>query len=131
MVGDSEGWEEDRMNDGATQRLCALADIPDGASRGFTIARADGASLRVFAVRRGETVHAYLNRCPHRGTPLDWRPDDFLDREGRNIVCATHGAIFRVEDGVCIAGPCAGDQLTPLPLERRGDDLHAPADPEG
>lgn len=111
-------------------RLCALQDIPDGASKGFTLERASGLPLRVFAVRRGETVWAYVNRCPHRGTPLDWQPDDFLDREGRHIVCATHGALFQVEDGVCIAGPCPGEQLTPLPLERRGDDFYAPADAE-
>lgn len=111
-------------------RLCALAEIPDGGSRGFTLARGDAPGLRVFAVRRGESVWAYVNRCPHRGTPLDWRPDDFLDREGRHIVCATHGAVFQLEDGVCIAGPCPGEQLTPLPLERRGSDLYAPADPE-
>lgn len=30
--------------------------------------------------------------------------------------CATHGAIFRVEDGVCLAGPCQGDQLEPWPV---------------
>jgi nitrite reductase/ring-hydroxylating ferredoxin subunit len=113
-----------------TQRLCAVDDIPDGGSRGFTLQRATGPALRVLAVRRGEAVYAYLNRCPHRGTPLDWRPDDFLDREGRHIVCASHGALFRVEDGVCLAGPCQGDQLTPLPLERRGEELRAPVDPE-
>ena len=111
-------------------RLCALEDIPDGASRGFTLERCDGRGLRVFAVRRGEAVWAYVNRCPHRGTPLDWQPDDFLDRDGRHIVCATHGAVFRLEDGVCIAGPCPGEQLTPLPLERRGEALYAAADAE-
>jgi nitrite reductase/ring-hydroxylating ferredoxin subunit len=111
-----------------TQRLCALSEIPDGGSRSFTLRGADGRRLRVFAVRRGEAVHAYVNRCPHRGTPLDWRPDDFLDPEGRHIVCATHGAVFQIDDGVCIAGPCPGEQLTPVPLERRGEELLAPLD---
>lgn len=114
------------MQEGETQRLCALSDIPDGGSRGFTLHDAGGRALRVFAVRRGDVVHAYLNRCPHRGTPLDWRPDDFLDPEGRHILCATHGAVFQVADGVCIAGPCPGEQLTPVPLECRGEDLFAP-----
>jgi nitrite reductase/ring-hydroxylating ferredoxin subunit len=117
--------------DGATQLLCRLDDVPDGGSRGFRLRDAEGREQRVFAVRRGEALWAYRNVCPHRGTPLDWRPDDFLDREGRHIVCATHGAVFRVEDGVCIAGPCPGEQLTPLPLERRGDRFFAPRDVEG
>ena len=57
----------------------------------------------------------YHNRCPHRGTPLDWQPGQFLDREGAHLVCATHGALFRLADGFCVAGPCAGDALSPLP----------------
>lgn len=114
----------------ATQRLCDIAEIPDGASLGLTLDRPDGRPLRVFAVRRGDVVVAYVNSCPHRGTPLDWQPNDFLDHEGRHIVCATHGALFRIEDGVCVSGPCPGEQLTPLPLENRAGTLFAPADPE-
>ena len=86
--------------------------------------------MRIFAVRRGDTVRAYVNRCPHRGTPLDWVPDQLLDEAGRDLVCATHGARFRVEDGVCIAGPCVGDQLVPVPLALRDGDLYAPAEIE-
>ena len=124
MSGEASG------EDGAIQRLCAQREIPDGGSRGFTLRAADGREVRVFAVRRGDVVRAYVNRCPHRGTPLDWRPHEFLDPDGRHILCATHGAVFRIEDGVCIAGPCTFEQLTPLPLERRGDELFASADPE-
>lgn len=116
---------------GPTQPLCRLSEVPDGGSRGFELRDASGRPVRVFAVRRGDALWAYVNVCPHRGTPLDWRPHDFLDREGRHIVCATHGAVFRVEDGACIAGPCPGEQLTPLPLERRGDRFFAALDPEG
>jgi nitrite reductase/ring-hydroxylating ferredoxin subunit len=108
--------------------LCRLDEIPDGAARGFLLRDAAGREVRIFAVRRGAAVHAYVNRCPHRGTPLDWTPDHLLDAEGRHLVCATHGAIFRVEDGVCLAGPCAGDQLTPVPLEVAGGMLRAPAE---
>ena len=56
-------------------------------------------------------VRVFQNSCPHRGTPLDWLPDRFLDRGGRHILCATHGALFRIEDGFCLSGPCAGARL--------------------
>jgi nitrite reductase/ring-hydroxylating ferredoxin subunit len=94
--------------------VCRLDDIPDGGAKGLVVPDPDGAVLRVIVLRNGSEVGAYRNRCPHRGTPLDLRPDDFLDRDGRHIVCGTHGAIFRKEDGYCVAGPCAGDRLTPI-----------------
>jgi nitrite reductase/ring-hydroxylating ferredoxin subunit len=33
------------------------------------------------------------------------------------IQCATHGAIFRIEDGYCLRGPCAGESLQKLHLK--------------
>ena len=57
---------------------------------------------------------AYVNACPHIGTPLDWVPDRFLSRDGTRIICATHGAEFRINDGFCTRGPCVGASLEPL-----------------
>ena len=54
----------------------------------------------------------YVNSCPHTGGPLDWIEGQFLDLNGQYIVCATHGALFRIEDGHCLAGPCKGKGLT-------------------
>ncbi len=96
--------------------MCRLDDVPDGEARGFRLERADG-ELRVIVARRGARAFVYRNRCPHRGTPLDWVPDRFMDREGRHLVCATHGAVFRLDDGLCLAGPCAGDALEALASE--------------
>lgn len=89
--------------------LCRLTDIPDGSSKGFPAA--PGAFTGLFAVRRGEDVFVYVNSCPHIGLPLDPVPDRFLDARGQHIVCAAHGARFRVEDGECTHGPCFGDLL--------------------
>ena len=106
-------------------RLCALDDLPDGKEReGREFSPCADSRESIFLVRRGRRVHGYRNRCPHTGSPLNWTPDHFLDRERRHIVCATHGAMFRVEDGFCVAGPCAGDELTPVPLEIRDGDVH-------
>ena len=67
-----------------------------------------------MAIRQGDTVFAYVNSCPHVGTPLDMWPGRFLTRDGEYILCATHGALFRIEDGHCVAGPCVGRGLTPI-----------------
>ena len=99
-------------------RLAALEEIPDGEARGFAIRTPRGV-VDILVVRRGTWVAAYENVCPHVGTPLDWTPDEFLDRERRHLICATHGALFRIEDGVCVAGPCEGDQLEPWPVAVR------------
>ena len=89
--------------------LCALEDIPDGNSKGFP--PIPGAFMGLFAVRRGRQVWVYVNSCPHIGVPLDPVPDRFLDAKKQNILCATHGARFRVEDGFCTSGPCYGESL--------------------
>lgn len=77
---------------------CRRVDLPDGR-----------ASL--IAIRRDGRLHCYLNRCPHRGTELDWRPGRFLDPSRRFLQCATHGALFEIATGRCVAGPCAGASL--------------------
>jgi len=100
--------------------LCRLDEIPDGAARCFRATDARGRERRLLVVRRGETARAYVNSCPHQGTPLDLRPDDFFDAQGRHLVCATHGAVFRPDDGLCLAGPCAGESLEAVGVEVRG-----------
>ena len=90
--------------------LCRLDDIADPGGKGFTVAGRE----RFFVIRRGSAVFGYVNVCPHQGTSLDWRPDTFLTYDKDLIQCATHWARFRIEDGVCVAGPCPGRRLTPV-----------------
>jgi len=97
----------------AERALCALADIPDGGSKGFPAA--PGAFMGLFAVRRGEQVWVYVNSCPHIGLPLDPVPDRFLDAKRQHILCSAHGARFEIESGECVSGPCYGEALEPVP----------------
>ena len=97
------------------QTRCRIGDVPDGDARGFTLIDGAGQTRSVIVVRLGDEARVYENRCPHRGTPLDWRPDRFLDSTGEHLICATHGATFRLEDGLCLSGPCLGDALTAVP----------------
>jgi len=78
----------------------------------------------IILVRKNGQAHAYRNRCPHTGAPLDWQPGRFLDPSGEHLLCALHGALFRIEDGACLAGPCRGEGLAPLPLVERGGRLY-------
>ncbi|MBC9249463.1 MFS transporter [Pseudomonas alcaligenes] len=86
--------------------LCAPETLAEGQSRGFAVA-----GLQLLAVRRDGHVYAYRNRCPHRGLNLEWRADDFLDASGSLIQCAHHSALFLIESGECVTGPCAGESL--------------------
>lgn len=98
--------------------LCRVDDLDDPGSKGFVVA-----GKQVFAVRQGRQCYVYLNRCPHRGIPLEWVPDQFLDSSGRLIQCASHGALFLPESGECIAGPCSGQQLVALRSHIEDDQL--------
>jgi nitrite reductase/ring-hydroxylating ferredoxin subunit len=107
--------------------LCRLADIPDPGSRGF---ERDGRAI--FLVRHGPVIAAYVNSCPHTGGPLDWVEHQFLDLARRHILCATHGALFRLEDGLCLAGPCRGKGLMHVAIEVTAGEVRlASADPPG
>jgi nitrite reductase/ring-hydroxylating ferredoxin subunit len=99
---------------GKMRVLCRLEDLPDGSSKGFPPPAGFGG---LFAVRQRNNVHVYVNACPHIGTPLDWVPNRFLSADGNSIICATHGAEFRIADGLCVRGPCRGDTLERVLIE--------------
>jgi nitrite reductase/ring-hydroxylating ferredoxin subunit len=102
----------------AATEICTVDDIPDGSSNGFFIDTSDG-RLLYMAIRRKTKVFVYVNSCPHTGMPLDFQPGKFLSADGTLIQCSTHGAQFRIDDGYCVSGPCAGDHLTPVETEIR------------
>jgi nitrite reductase/ring-hydroxylating ferredoxin subunit len=99
----------------SAQSLCPVADLPDGKCRAFTV-QVSGLQQEIFLVHKDGKIAGYLNSCPHTGGPLDWVPGQFLNLEGDLIQCATHDALFRIADGLCIAGPCSGAYLSPVPI---------------
>ena len=95
--------------------LCRLADLAERGAKGLTLT--DGVDREVFVVRADGQVHGYVNSCPHIGTPLEVLPDRFLTRDGREILCSTHGARFEIATGLCVAGPCRGRSLRRLQVQ--------------
>jgi nitrite reductase/ring-hydroxylating ferredoxin subunit len=106
------------------RKLASIHSFRDPGSRGFTVVDKEGENTEIFVVHKSGKFTGWLNHCPHKGMPLEWQPDDFLDDEGEHIICATHGALFDIEDGSCLGGPCRGQGLSPVPLELRGEYLY-------
>ncbi len=79
---------------------------------------------RAFALRFEGRVVAYINRCAHVPTEMDWRPGEFLDDEKRFIVCAMHGAVYEPTNGRCIAGPCAGARLMAVDVVEQAGQVY-------
>ena len=109
------------------KKLCCVEKINDGGSEGFVIATANG-RCGLVVVRRGNKFYSYVNSCPHIGTPLEIQPGKFLDPNGEYILCSTHGALFQIDDGRCIAGPCVDEFLTPVAIEVSDDGLYIDID---
>ena len=95
-----------------------LDDIDDPGCREFAIGDGDW-PFKGFVVRQGDEVFAYQNYCVHVGHPLNWSPDSFLTKDRSAIICASHGAMYEIDTGLCFAGPCAGKSLRPVQLDVR------------
>jgi len=93
--------------------LCHESEVEEGQSKGFDLSD----ELQVFVVRKDDQLYVYKNECPHLGVNLEWQEDQFLDMDGALIQCSTHGALFEIETGHCLFGPCEGDKLTPMGFE--------------
>lgn len=80
--------------------------------------------VRAFALRFDGRVVAYINRCAHVPTELDWLPGEFLDAERQTIVCSIHGARYEPGSGRCLGGPCGRARLMPLEVSERDGDVY-------
>jgi nitrite reductase/ring-hydroxylating ferredoxin subunit len=101
---------------------CAAGAVPPGRTARFELQR-DGRAVAGFIVNLGGRHFAYVNRCPHAGTPLDLWPNEFLSADGRYLICATHGAVFEPDSGRCVEGPCPGARLEALVVETDGESV--------
>ena len=92
--------------------------IADGAARNFVL-EVGGRRFHGFVVREGQAVYGYVDRCPHMGVPLARELDAYMSPLSGHIACGWHGALFGVEDGRCVAGPCVGRSLIQWPVAVR------------
>ena len=95
--------------------IATVDEIADPGSKGLCIS-IEGEMLELFIVKKASKIFVYENSCPHTHGSLDWTPDQFLDIDNDYIMCANHGALFEINNGLCIYGPCKSQSLKTLPF---------------
>lgn len=95
--------------------ICADADLP-ASGAGVFQGMAGTAEFDVIVVRQAFGLRGYVNCCPHQGLPLDVTPGRVMTADRTHLLCGNHGAQFRLDDGVCVRGPCRDRRLSPVPL---------------
>ena len=101
------------------QALCASTELLERGQAIVFDVMLWRAPARAFALRFDGKVVAYLNRCVHVPTELDWQPGEFLDSGKEFIICSIHGATYDPRNGHCTGGPCGRGKLTLIAAEER------------
>jgi nitrite reductase/ring-hydroxylating ferredoxin subunit len=106
-----------------TRVICGSSALAEGgAGVRFMVATGEGPQP-AFAVRFRGKAYAYINRCAHVPVELDWQDGAFFDYSKLYLICATHGATYLPESGVCVLGPCKGKRLASLAVEERDGQI--------
>lgn len=92
--------------------LFQASSLAEQTSRGLSVG-----NLSLFATKQDGVIYLFENRCPHRGIALEWIEHQFLDVSGLFVQCANHGALFSVDAGRCITGPCVGQSLNAIAFD--------------
>lgn len=104
--------------------LCASADLVErGRAKVWDVLLWRGRAT-AFALRFEGRVVAYINRCAHVPTEMDWQPGEFLDQDRRWILCSIHGAAYEPANGRCVGGPCGRGQLMAIATEERDGQVY-------
>ncbi|WP_284777893.1 Rieske (2Fe-2S) protein [Agrobacterium sp. lyk4-40-TYG-31] len=106
---------------GEFRYLCHSRDIEEGQAKGF--GPFEGGRRKVIVVRRNGMFYGWLDACPHysTGTPMAWRTDAYMNCEKTHLTCHSHGAMFEIETGECVLGPCLGQALTAVEITMNDD----------
>ena len=106
------------------QHLCAAQELAERGKAVVFDVTLWRAPARAFALRFNGTVVAYVNRCAHVPTEMDWQPGEFLDMDKRWILCSIHGAAYEPSDGRCVGGPCGQSRLMTIRVVERDHQVY-------
>lgn len=98
--------------------LCPEAEVPAGGGKEVVLGEGNYA-FRILLLRWSGGIRAFRNRCAHVHIPLNYEPDTFHVFDDDVLMCAHHGAMFRIGSGECFDGPCERFSLTIIPVAVR------------
>lgn len=102
--------------------VAKVGDLAPGAVKKFWLI-CQKYRLDAFLINDKGSFYAYVNRCRHMPTPLDFVRDEFISEDGRYLRCYTHGALYEFATGLCVDGPCKGELLYSLPVRVDRDEV--------
>jgi nitrite reductase/ring-hydroxylating ferredoxin subunit len=108
----------------APEFLCSAGELAERGKAYVWSVLLWGRRAKAFALRYDGRTVAYINRCAHVPTEMDWSPGEFLDIERRFILCSIHGAAYEPRDGRCIGGPCGQGRLMPVTVREADGEVY-------
>lgn len=108
--------------------ICSIKDLAEKECKEFDYLDGDQRAS-AFIVKFRNRVYAYRNRCPHTGAELNWLDHQFFDTYRTHLQCSIHAALFRIDDGFCLRGPCIGESLEAISIFVDGDLIYIDTPP--
>lgn len=102
--------------------IVAKSGFKDLTTRTFE-QRIGGKIFQGFVVKKNDKFYAYQNLCQHLPITLDLKDNQFFSHDKRFLQCHMHGALYEVESGLCVSGPCHGAKLIALEVEEEETKL--------
>ena len=89
-----------------------------------------GKIVKGLVVKKNGRYFAYHNLCKHLPVTLDLNDGAFFTHDKSHLQCHMHGAMYEVETGFCVAGPCQGARLSTLIIAEEENQLVITFPPE-
>jgi nitrite reductase/ring-hydroxylating ferredoxin subunit len=95
-----------------------MEELPEDSAIRFLLADCD-----LIVIHRKGRLYGYRNECPHMNLPLSNRSKGIFDKDQGHLVCIQHAAVFDIENGRCVKGPCLGMELESVNIETNNGKL--------
>ncbi len=103
--------------------LTTLSELAPGAAIVRDFRQGQAWYSLLIARSKDGAPRVYENICPHAQSPLERFDGRVLVQERSYLVCAMHGASFRIDSGECVGGPALGLCLTSIDCIIDGDHI--------